>query len=50
MVPNPFNLPTGCVFHPRCPAFMPGKCDKIAPGWTKVGEDHWVSCLLYEEV
>ncbi len=50
MVPNPFRLPTGCVFHPRCPAFMPGKCDKIAPSWTKVGEDHWVSCLLYEEV
>jgi peptide/nickel transport system ATP-binding protein len=50
MVPNPFRLPTGCVFHPRCPAFMPGKCDKIAPKWTKVGEDHWVSCLLYEEV
>jgi peptide/nickel transport system ATP-binding protein len=50
MVPNPFRLPTGCVFHPRCPAFMPGKCDKIVPGWTKVGEDHWVSCLLYEEV
>ncbi len=34
MVPDPFNLPTGCVFHPRCPAFMPGKCDKIAPSWT----------------
>jgi oligopeptide/dipeptide ABC transporter ATP-binding protein len=50
MVPSPLHLPTGCVFHPRCPAFMPGKCDKIAPGWTKVGEDHWVSCLLYEEV
>jgi oligopeptide/dipeptide ABC transporter ATP-binding protein len=50
MVPDPFDLPTGCVFHPRCPAFMPGKCDKIAPKWTKVGDDHWVSCLLYEEV
>ncbi len=50
MVPDPFNLPTGCVFHPRCPMFMPGKCDKIAPKWTKVGEDHWASCLLYEEV
>jgi oligopeptide/dipeptide ABC transporter ATP-binding protein len=50
MVPSPLHLPSGCVFHPRCPAFMPGKCDKIAPGWTKVGEDHWVSCLLYEEV
>jgi peptide/nickel transport system ATP-binding protein len=50
MVPDPLNLPTGCVFHPRCPAFMPGKCDKIKPSWTKVGDDHWVSCLLYEEV
>ena len=48
-VPNPFNLPTGCVFHPRCPAFMPGKCDKIIPQWTEVGKDHWASCLLYEE-
>jgi peptide/nickel transport system ATP-binding protein len=50
MTPDPFNLPTGCVFHPRCPMFMPGKCDKIVPKWTKVGEDHWVACLLYEEV
>src|SRR5215216_6249134 len=43
MTPDPFNLPTGCVFHPRCPMFMPGKCDKIVPSWTKVGENHWVS-------
>ena len=50
MVPDPFNLPTGCVFHPRCPMFIPGKCDRIAPQWTKVGEEHWTSCLLYEEV
>jgi oligopeptide/dipeptide ABC transporter ATP-binding protein len=50
MVPDPFHLPPGCVFHPRCPAFMAGKCDKIAPTWKKVGDDHWVSCLLYEEV
>ena len=50
MVPDPFHLPTGCVFHPRCPMFMPGKCDKIAPTYKQVGEDHWVSCLLYEDV
>jgi peptide/nickel transport system ATP-binding protein len=49
MVPDPFNLPPGCVFHPRCPNFMPGKCDKIAPTWKETGTDHWVSCLLYEE-
>jgi peptide/nickel transport system ATP-binding protein len=51
MVPDPFNLPAGCVFHPRCPEYMPGKCDRIVPSWTQVeGEDHWTRCLLYEEV
>lgn len=50
MVPDPFHLPSGCVFHPRCPSFMPGKCDKIAPTWKQLVGDHWVSCLLYEEV
>jgi peptide/nickel transport system ATP-binding protein len=50
MVPDPFNLPTGCVFHPRCPEFMPGKCDQIMPTSNYVAEHHWVSCLLYREV
>lgn len=50
MVPSPFNLPSGCVFHPRCPSYMPGKCDSIEPTWQSVNDDHWVSCLLYEEV
>jgi peptide/nickel transport system ATP-binding protein len=49
MVPDPLHLPTGCVFHPRCPAFMPGRCDKITPRWTKVGENQYVNCLLYED-
>ena len=49
MVPDPLRLPTGCVFHPRCPAFIPGKCDQFVPNWVQVGEDHWVRCLLYEE-
>ncbi len=48
MVPDAFHLPTGCLFHPRCPQFMPGKCDKIAPSWKQVDADHWASCLLYE--
>jgi peptide/nickel transport system ATP-binding protein len=48
MVPSPFNLPSGCVFHPRCPAFMPGKCDRIAPNYAEVSEDHWARCLLYD--
>jgi peptide/nickel transport system ATP-binding protein len=48
MVPSPFNLPSGCVFHPRCPAFMPGKCDRIHPDYAEVEEGHWVRCLLYD--
>ena len=50
MVPDPFNLPSGCVFHPRCPEFMPGKCDRIKPSWVEAEDNHWVRCLLYEEV
>ncbi len=49
MVPDPFHLPTGCVFHPRCPMFMPGKCDKISPRMIQVGVEHKVSCLLHQE-
>ena len=48
MVPSPFNLPSGCVFHPRCPAFMPGKCDRVNPNYAEVAEDHWARCLLYD--
>jgi peptide/nickel transport system ATP-binding protein len=48
MVPSPFNLPSGCVFHPRCPAFMPGKCDRVVPNYAEVSEDHWARCLLYD--
>jgi peptide/nickel transport system ATP-binding protein len=48
MVPSPFNLPSGCVFHPRCPDFMPGKCDVVAPEYGEVEPGHWVRCLLYE--
>jgi len=48
MVPSPFDLPSGCVFHPRCPDFMPGKCDRVYPGYAEVSEDHRARCLLYD--
>jgi len=48
-VPDPYNIPSGCPYHPRCRDYMPGKCDvdqeipffEIKPG-------HYVRCLLYE--
>jgi peptide/nickel transport system ATP-binding protein len=48
MVPSPFDLPSGCVFHPRCPDYMPGKCDRVYPGYAEVEEGHWARCLLYD--
>ena len=48
MVPSPFNLPPGCVFHPRCPDYMPGKCDRVYPEYAQVEEGHWARCLLYD--
>ena len=46
-IPHPYNRPTGCPFHPRCPAFMPGTCDRHVPEAVSVGERHEVTCFLY---
>src|SRR5574337_4793 len=37
-VPHPYNRPPGCPFHPRCPDFMPGICDRSEPSPRVVGE------------
>ena len=47
MVPSPYNRPSGCAFHTRCPKFMPGVCDKIEPTQVTVGPNHSVRCHLY---
>jgi len=46
-IPHPYNRPTGCPFHPRCPDFMPGTCDRSEPGLHPVGDNQDVSCFLY---
>ncbi|MCC6456675.1 MAG: ABC transporter ATP-binding protein [Caldilineaceae bacterium] len=46
-IPHPQNKPTGCPFHPRCPAFMPGVCDQKEPQLAVVGANHQASCFLY---
>jgi peptide/nickel transport system ATP-binding protein len=46
-VPHPYDRPTGCPFHPRCPQFMPGRCDAEEPALRPVGDRHTVSCFLY---
>ena len=46
-VPHPYDRPSGCPFHPRCPQFMPGRCDAEEPTLQPVGDKHTVSCFLY---
>jgi len=48
MVPDPFNLPSGCVFHPRCAHMMPGKCDVVVPEYAEIMPKHWTRCLLHD--
>jgi len=47
-VPHPYQRPAGCPFHPRCPSFMAGRCDRDAPVLQPVADQHAVSCFLYE--
>lgn len=49
MVPDPYAIPPGCPFNPRCPEAIKGRCDRETPPWVEVEPGHWVRCLLYEE-
>ncbi len=42
MVPDPYRVPAGCAFHPRCPRYQPGVCDD--PRYVEVGPNHWALC------
>jgi peptide/nickel transport system ATP-binding protein len=43
-VPPPFDLPTGCRFHPRCVFADPG-CTESDPPLRGIGTGHEVACL-----
>jgi oligopeptide/dipeptide ABC transporter ATP-binding protein len=46
-VPDPYRLPKGCPYHPRCPAKISGVCDEVVPPLIGVKEGHEVRCHLY---
>ncbi len=48
-IPDPYSTLPGCPFHPRCPSFMPGTCDRIVPEETIIAGTvaHSVRCHLY---
>ena len=47
-IPNLLALPSGCVFHPRCPYFVPGWCDVEVPPLLDVGEGRDVACHVVQ--
>ncbi len=48
-VPNPFNKPSGCPFHPRCTERIEGVCNVVEPKVIEVEPGHTVRCHLYDE-
>ena len=47
-VPNPYLLPKGCSFEPRCPEAM-DICKEKDPPMSKIEGDHYAKCWLYRE-
>jgi len=45
-IPNYFNPPSGCRFHPRCPHTMK-ICESKIPPLINVDKEHEVACYLY---
>ncbi|MGH7159232.1 MAG: dipeptide ABC transporter ATP-binding protein [Acetobacteraceae bacterium] len=48
-VPAPGFAPRGCVFAPRCPMVLPGRCDTAPVPPVEAGPRHAVRCLRWQE-
>ena len=46
--PNLINPPSGCRFHPRCPAFIEGLCEVKEPPVFEPEPGRLVACWLYQ--
>jgi peptide/nickel transport system ATP-binding protein len=44
VVPEPWNLPQGCSFGPRC-AEVEAACEAVAPASVEVVHGHWAACI-----
>jgi oligopeptide/dipeptide ABC transporter ATP-binding protein len=50
VVPDPFSIPQGCAFFPRCPAPKKSACtDPAGVPLVEVEPGHWARCTLYTE-
>lgn len=48
VVPNPFELPKGCYFAPRCEHVMEECLDKF-PDTYNINDEHTAACYLYRK-
>jgi peptide/nickel transport system ATP-binding protein len=48
-VPSPANLPSGCVFEPRC-SYARAACRQQRPELRVVSTDHVTRCIFAEEI
>jgi oligopeptide/dipeptide ABC transporter ATP-binding protein len=46
-IPDPYNHPEGCQFHPRCPRSIQGLCNIVQPSLLDVSLNCRVACHLY---
>ena len=49
MVPDPYNRPGGCPFHPRCAQMIAGRCDQERPPLVTRPDGRTVRCVLYAD-
>ena len=48
-IPSASRLPTGCVFHTRCPRKLGRICEDEVPGFASLGDQHQVRCHIPPE-
>jgi peptide/nickel transport system ATP-binding protein len=46
-VPDPYSIPAGCAFYPRCPAQKTAACREEVP-LSSIEDRHLVRCTLYQ--
>jgi oligopeptide/dipeptide ABC transporter ATP-binding protein len=46
-VPDPYAIPRGCSFHPRCDYKIAGVCNREQPPYHEIEPGHKVRCVLY---
>ena len=48
-VPSPYNPPSGCHFHTRCP-YAKKECSERYPEFREIVPKHFVACHFAEEI